>query len=167
MGFFSRKAMEIKKKLLPRKESAKSEICFYSILYEGATKPTRATSGAAGLDIYASLPQPVIIEPGCRQLVGSGVSIALPNEHFGLIKSRSGLATRLSVDVEAGVVDCDYRGEVRVLVANNGETSFKISAGDRIAQLVVLKYECPTLILTRALAETTRGENGFGSTGIR
>jgi len=133
------------------------------LLTQTATPPTRGTPGAAGLDLYAS--DEVTVHPICRKLVPTGVAVAIPADHVGLIWPRSGLAVKHGIDVLAGVIDCDYRGEVKVALINHGESSVLIEQGDRIAQLVIQRYEASPIAIVSELGGTHRGERGFGSTG--
>ena len=98
-------------------------------------------------------------------LVSTGLAFAIPTGNYGRIAPRSGLAVKNSINVGAGVIDSDYRGEVRVLLFNHGDVDFVISEGDRIAQLIIEKYTPTELVEVETLGETQRGEGGFGSTG--
>lgn len=128
-----------------------------------ATAPSRGTPGAAGLDLYAS--DAVTIRPNARKLVPTGIAVGIPADHVGLIWPRSGLAVKHGIDVLAGVIDCDYRGEVKVALINHGESSVEIETGDRIAQLVIQQYSASQVMVVSHLGQTHRGERGFGSTG--
>ena len=131
-------------------------------LVPGAIIPTRGTDGAAGYDLYA-LEDTVI---NCFQfiLVSTGVSMAIPAGHYGRIAPRSGLAVKHGVMVGAGVVDSDYRGEIKVALATlNGVYEFK--KGDRIAQIIIEPVVTPELVQVYSLDDSERGEGGFGSTG--
>ncbi len=131
------------------------------------------TAHAAGHDLHACLDAPVVLEPGARALVPTGLAIALPAGHEGQVRPRSGLAFRYGVTVlnSPGTIDADYRGELGVLLINHGETSFEIRHGERIAQLVVSRVldvvwdERTSLPDPDAAEGRTRGEGGFGSTG--
>lgn len=131
-------------------------------LTETAKLPTRATEYAAGLDLYAD--ETVTIPEYHRAWVSTGIAIALNPFHVGQIWPRSGLAGH-GLDTSAGVVDSDYRGEVKVLLVNGSHERKTVHAGDRIAQLLVMPITRPDLIEVDALPETERGVNGFGSTG--
>lgn len=133
------------------------------LLHKDAIMPSRATPGAAGLDLYSA--EDVALQPGGRALTATGVAMTLPTGHVGLIWPRSGLAVKSGVDVLAGVVDCDYRGEVKVALINHGDRFVFIEAGDRIAQMIIQRYsfEMPTKV--DRLGRTHRGDRGFGSTG--
>jgi dUTP pyrophosphatase len=137
---------------------------------EGLALPAYASEGAAGLDLCAALGPGVklVLEPGARDLVPTGLSLALPPGFEAQIRPRSGLALEFGVSVlnAPGTIDCDYRGEVKVLLVNFGAHPFEIARGMRIAQLVVARYQRVELVeANEALGETARGEGGFGSTG--
>ena len=136
---------------------------------EGLDLPAHATEGAAGLDLRAAIPDgaPVVLAPGQFAGVPTGLILALPPGTEGQVRPRSGLAARHGVTVlnSPGTVDADYRGEVQVLLINHGPEPFEVRRGERIAQLVVARYERVRLAPSAALSETTRGAAGFGSTG--
>lgn len=134
-----------------------------------AKVPSRASEGAAGLDLSADVAEPIVLAPGATALVPTGIAIALPPAHEGQVRPRSGLAAKHGVTVlnSPGTIDEDYRGEVKVLLVNHGGAPFTIAGGDRIAQLVVAKVERPAIVEVATLDETVRGEGGFGSTGSR
>lgn len=131
-------------------------------LTETAKLPTRATEYAAGLDLYAD--ETITIPEYHRAWVSTGIAIALNPYHVGQIWPRSGLAGH-GLDTSAGVVDSDYRGEVKVLLVNGTQHKKTVRAGDRIAQLLIVPITRPELIDVDALPETERGANGFGSSG--
>lgn len=133
------------------------------LLHEHAKPPLRATPGAAGYDLVAA--EPVSVAAGGRAVVRTGIQLAIPIGHYGRIAPRSGLAVRHCVDVAAGVVDGDYRGEVGVVLVNHGAAEFCVRAGDRIAQLILERASTPELEVVISLDDTERGEGGFGSTG--
>jgi dUTP pyrophosphatase len=129
-----------------------------------AKLPRRASAGAAGYDITST--EHVTIYPGTRGLVSTGVSVKLPPGVYGRIAPRSGLAVKNGIQVGAGVIDADYRGEIKVLLFNHSSDHlFEVSPGDRIAQLICERCELPDVIQTDELDETERGEGKFGSTG--
>lgn len=131
--------------------------------------PAYETQGAAGLDLRAALPAaPLQLAPGERVLVPTGLVLELPPGCEGQVRPRSGLALRHGVTVlnSPGTVDCDYRGEVKVLLINHGTEAFVIRHGDRIAQLVVAPVLQARIVAADTLGETARGAGGFGSTGI-
>jgi dUTP pyrophosphatase len=140
-------------------------------LDEGASLPEYKTDGSAGADLRAHLTGmhggSMIIEPGKRALVPTGLHIQLPLGFEGQIRSRSGLAFEFGVMClnSPGTIDSDYRGEVKVLLANFGDFPFVITNGDRIAQLVVVPVIQAVFSQTGSLEDTGRGVRGFGSTG--
>jgi len=101
-----------------------------------------------------------------RKLISTGIRMAIPEGYCGIIKSRSGLAVKNSIEVGAGVIDAGYRGEIKVLLCNYGEDSFYVKPGDRIAQLMIVPVPAVTLEVVEDLDETTRSDKGFGSTGL-
>lgn len=135
-------------------------------LKEGATLPSRAHEGDAGLDLYAC--EPAHIGPGERWGVGTGVGVEIPEGHAGLVLPRSGLARDHGIALvnAPGLIDSGYRGELRVLLLNTDPAeTFRIEPGDRIAQLVLTPIATPEVIEASALSESTRGGGGFGSSG--
>lgn len=138
-------------------------------LAPGATPPTRATPGAAGLDLHACLAAGmiIIVSPGQRARVATGVSLALPAGYEGQVRPRSGLALKRGLTVlnSPGTIDADYRGEIAVLLVNHGGEDAVIRDGDRIAQLVIAPVADAALVEADALPPTARGGGGFGSTG--
>lgn len=137
----------------------------FILLSDAARRPERATEGSAGWDLVAA--QNVTIESGSRSVVGTGVAVEIGAGFVGLVCSRSGLARKYGVAVlnAPGVVDPDYRGDVKVILFNTGEHPFQVSTGDRIAQLLVLPLAGAQMVEVQALNETQRGEAGLGSTG--
>lgn len=137
---------------------------------EGLPAPAYASAGAAGLDLYAALPagQKLVLEPGARDLIPTGVQIALPDGYEAQVRPRSGLAVEHGVTVlnAPGTIDSDYRGEVKALLVNLGGQPFEITRGMRIAQLVIAPVVRAQLVAVDELDETARGEGGFGSTGL-
>ncbi|WP_018334505.1 dUTP diphosphatase [Actinomycetospora chiangmaiensis] len=132
----------------------------------GLPPPGRAHADDAGLDLRATTD--VVLGPGERALVGTGVAIALPPGHVGLVCARSGLAVREGVGLvnAPGVIDAGYRGEIRVCLVNHDrERTVRLRRGDRVAQLLVQRVELPTVRVVDTLPESVRGPNGFGSTG--
>jgi len=137
---------------------------------ELATLPRYQSAGAAGLDLAAALERPVVLPPGGRMAVPTGLSIALPKGHEGQVRPRSGLAARAGVTVlnAPGTIDEDYRGELRVLLVNLGDEPHRIAPGDRIAQLVIAPVSRAQVVQVDSpgeLGDTQRGQGGFGSTG--
>jgi dUTP pyrophosphatase len=136
-------------------------------LSEAARPPARAHDGDAGYDLHAA--EPARLEPGERATVGTGIAVAIPAGHAGLVLPRSGLAARHGISVvnAPGLIDAGYRGEVRVLLLNTDRArAFEVAPGDRIAQLVVVRVEGPELEESTELDDTARGGGGFGSTGV-
>ena len=129
----------------------------------GGSLPEYASAGAAGADLRAS--EAVEIAPGGRAAVPTGVRLQIPPGHVGLVWPRSGLAVRHGIDTLAGVIDSDYRGEVRVVLVNHGDESFRIAPGDRVAQLLVQRVERAAFTAAAEIDDTDRGGGGFGSTG--
>jgi dUTP pyrophosphatase len=131
--------------------------------------PAYATDGAAGLDLSACGPEQIVIAPGGRALVPTGIAIALPAGHEGQVRPRSGLAARFGLTVlnAPGTIDEDYRGELQVLLVNLGSEPATIAPGDRIAQLVVAPVRRVEVTEVDELDPTARGDGGFGSTGRR
>lgn len=131
--------------------------------------PSYQTAGAAGLDLVAALPAAtsLVIEPGARDIVPTGLCIALPAGWEAQVRPRSGLALKHGVTVlnAPGTVDSDYRGEIRVVLINHGREPFVIHRGTRIAQLVLARYERIAWGEIESLDDTARGQGGFGSTG--
>lgn len=127
--------------------------------------PGRAHAGDAGLDLHAR--HPLVLEPGDRAAVQTGVAVAIPDGHAGLVTPRSGLAARHGVGVvnAPGLIDAGYRGEIKVILVNHGRERVAIRRGDRIAQLVVIPVAIATVVETDELETTTRGSGGFGSSG--
>lgn len=137
------------------------------ILEEGACLPVYQTSGAAGADIRARLPETVRLEPGQRYLVPTGLRLQLPAGFEAQVRPRSGLAVKYGVTClnSPGTIDSDYRGELKVLLVNLGTEAFDVADGERIAQLVVAPVVLAEFIPVVLLSETIRGDAGFGSTG--
>lgn len=136
------------------------------LLGDSATMPTRAHDGDAGLDLHAS--EPAHIGPGERWQVSTGIAVEIPAGHAGLVLPRSGLAARHGISLvnAPGLIDSGYRGEVKVLLLNNDPAEvFRINPGDRIAQLVVIPIVTALPVEAEHLAQSDRGESGFGSSG--
>ncbi|ATY34307.1 dUTP diphosphatase [Sphingomonas psychrotolerans] len=134
---------------------------------EGLPLPVYATTGAAGMDVVAA--EDLILPPGGRRAVATGFAMAIPEGYEVQVRPRSGLALKHGVTClnTPGTIDSDYRGEVKVILANLGDASFPIARGDRIAQLVPAPVQRATLAEVASLDETARGAGGFGSTGTR
>jgi dUTP pyrophosphatase len=131
--------------------------------------PAYESAAAAGMDLPAAVEQDLTLAPGERVLVPTGLAIALPNGYEAQVRPRSGLAARNGVTVlnTPGTIDADYRGEVKVILANLGREDFTIERGMRIAQMVIAPVVQAVLQEADALPETARGEGGFGSTGTK
>jgi dUTP pyrophosphatase len=136
---------------------------------EGLALPAYQSAHAAGLDLLAAVPDaaPLILLPGARALVPTGLTIALPSGYEAQIRPRSGLASKHGVTVlnTPGTIDADYRGEIGVLLINHGDAPFQIRRGERIAQMVIAAVVRVELVPAVALSATDRGGGGFGSTG--
>jgi dUTP pyrophosphatase len=135
-------------------------------LSEHGLAPLRAHDDDAGYDLFAA--EEITLAPGSRASVGTGIAIAVPEAHAGLVLPRSGLAARHGITVvnAPGLIDPGYRGELRVVLLNTDlREPFEISRGDRIAQLLIVATENPRLTEVELLDETLRGAGGFGSTG--
>lgn len=132
----------------------------------GLELPARASAGAAGVDLRAALTEPLLLAPGARALVPTGLELEIPAGWEGQVRPRSGLALRHGVTVAnaPGTVDSDYRGELQVLLVNLGGDPFTVRRGDRVAQLVLARVAAVEW-QEAALADSARGGGGFGSTG--
>ena len=136
---------------------------------DGLALPGYATSGAAGMDLLAAVTEPLVIGPGGRALVPTGLKIALPAGYELQVRPRSGLALRHGIVLpnSPGTVDEDYRGELQVIVMNTGDTAFTVERGMRIAQAIVAPVVRAVWREVAVLPDTERGDGGFGSTGTR
>jgi dUTP pyrophosphatase len=135
-------------------------------LYERALLPSRAYPGDAGLDLHAV--DGAVLAPGERASVGTGLALEIPEGQAGLVLPRSGLAARHGITLvnAPGLIDAGYRGEIRILLLNTDpRETFEVSAGDRIAQLVLVRVEAPLIDELEELAVSERGAAGFGSSG--
>lgn len=136
---------------------------------EGLPPPAYETDGSAGMDLRAAVAEeaPVVLAPGGRALIPTGLKIALPPGYEAQVRPRSGLALKFGLTClnSPGTIDSDYRGEVGVILANLGSETFTVRRGERIAQLVVAAHARAELIEVEALDDTARGAGGFGSTG--
>lgn len=130
--------------------------------------PSYETEGSAGMDLRAFEKEPVLIRPGERKLIHTGLYMEIEPGYEVQIRARSGLALKQGICLANGIgtIDSDYRGEVGILLMNAGRDDFIVHNGDRIAQMVVLKYEKAEIIQSEELSETNRGSGGFGHTGI-
>jgi dUTP pyrophosphatase len=134
------------------------------IEYTGDNIPVRSTDGSAGYDIKST--EEASIYPGTSHKFTTGLRIAIPEGYVGIVKARSGLSFNRYIEIGAGVIDSDYRGEIRVHLYNHGDTPVIIYPGDRIAQLLIQKHETPEFVYVNDINDTARGINGFGSTGV-
>jgi dUTP pyrophosphatase len=132
---------------------------------EGLPLPARQTSGAAGYDICSA--EDVELDPGERKAVATGLVFELPDGMEAQVRPRSGLALKHGITLPnaPGTIDPDYRGEVKVILHNGGDSAFRIARGDRIGQVVFARFDVPEIREASDLAESVRGEGGFGSTG--
>ncbi|MBO4990735.1 MAG: dUTP diphosphatase [Firmicutes bacterium] len=129
--------------------------------------PRYETEGSAGMDLRARIDEAIVLEPGCRVLVPTGIYLELPQGYEAQVRARSGLAVKHGIGLVNGIgtIDSDYRGEIKVPMINWGQEPFAINDGDRIAQMVVARYERVEWATADALSETERGAGGFGHTG--
>ncbi len=136
--------------------------------FEGLELPRYQTEGSSGFDLVAAVQQDVILPPGERALIPTGISISLPLGHEAQIRPRSGLALKHGITLlnTPGTIDADYRGEIQVIIVNLGQVSFTITRGMRIAQCVIAQVVKASLIPADNLDTTRRGAGGFGHTGI-
>ena len=135
---------------------------------QGLDLPSYATIGSAGADLRAAVGTPLVIQPGERALVPTGIAMALPANHEGQVRPRSGLAVKFGLTVlnAPGTIDADYRGEIMVPLINLGGEEFVVEHGLRIAQLVVAPFHQADFHVVDDLDDTARGDGGFGSTGL-
>lgn len=145
--------MELKIKILPGNEDI--------------PLPEYATGGSAGMDLRAALTKPLILKPNERALVPTGIIIGLPQGFEAQVRPRSGLAVKHGIMLvnSPGTIDSDYRGEIKIIMFNSGGEPFEIKRGDRIAQLIINRYERVDLKKVDEIDETPRGGGGFGHTG--
>jgi dUTP pyrophosphatase len=129
--------------------------------------PKYQTALSAGMDLHANIDQPITIQPGQREIISTGLFIELPEGYEAQIRPRSGLAFKHGITVlnSPGTIDADYRGEIKVLLINHGQSSFDINDGERIAQMVIAEYASIQWEETTQLNDTERGEGGYGSSG--
>ncbi len=137
---------------------------------QGLQLPAYESAQAAGMDLRAAVEDgaDLVLEPAARTLVPTGIAIALPDGYEAQVRPRSGLALKHGITVlnSPGTIDADYRGEIKVILVNLGQETFRIARGDRIAQLVVAQVTQPRLEIVSELDETQRSDGGFGSTGV-
>ena len=131
--------------------------------------PQYATTLSAGMDLRANLDAPVVLHPLERQLIPTGLHIALPEGYEAQIRPRSGLALKKGITVlnSPGTIDADYRGQVMVLLINLSQEDFVVNDGERIAQMIIARHEQGEFVLVEQLDETERGEGGYGHTGVK
>lgn len=130
--------------------------------------PEYKTIGSSGLDLLASNDETIIIKPMERTLVPTGIFVEIPEGYEGQVRARSGLSIKNGITLVncVGTIDSDYRGELKIPVINLGQEAFEVNAGDRIAQLIITKYERINWLQVDSVEDTERGEGGFGSTGV-
>ena len=129
--------------------------------------PKYETKNSAGMDIRAFLTSPIILKPLERTLIKTGLFVELPNGYEAQVRPRSGLSLKKGITIlnSPGTIDADYRGEIGIILINLSNNNFEINDGDRIAQLVISKYDRISWVEVDSLSETSRGSDGFGSTG--
>lgn len=130
--------------------------------------PDYASSGSAGMDLRAAAPQDIILQPGERMLVSTGLKLEIPENFEGQVRPRSGLAIKHGITLlnTPGTIDSDYRGEVKVILINLGKEPYTIRRGDRIAQLIVARVSRAQVVKVSELSDTRRGGGGFGHSGV-
>ena len=131
--------------------------------------PEYETKGAAGMDLKARIEAPLLLKPGKRALVPTGIYLELPEGYEAQVRARSGLAAKHGIGLVNGVgtIDSDYRGEIKICLINHGDDTFTVNDGDRVAQLVFAGYARAKLVITDELEKTERGDGGFGHTGLK
>ena len=131
--------------------------------------PKYATDGSSGMDLYAHVQEQIVLTPGMRKLIPTGISISIPKGFEAQVRPRSGLAIKNGITVlnTPGTVDSDYRGEIMVILCNLSDTDFVIERGMRIAQMIIAPVIHVDIIEVTSLDETQRGSGGFGSTGVK
>ena len=136
-------------------------------LRPNAQLPTYGSAYAAGADLYACLDAPIVIQPHTTQFIPTGLAMELPVGWAGMVFARSGMASKrdLAPANKVGVIDSDYRGEVRVVLLNHSSRNQTVSPGERVAQLLITPVLAPAFVLAEELEQTRRGSGGFGSTG--
>ena len=141
---------------------------FFKKLDPKATEPKRATEGSAGFDLHACIAEPVVLEPGSIQLLATGLALEIPPGYEGQVRARSGLALKHGIAVlnGPGTIDSDYRGPLGVILGNLSQRPFTVRHGDRVAQIVFAAVPHTVMVEQVELENSTRGEGGFGHTGI-
>lgn len=138
----------------------------FTKLSENAFTPTRGSDYAAGLDLYSAYDYKILPFAKKNQLILTDIKLEIPLGYYGRIASTSGLSLKKSIEVGAGVIDSDYRGNIGVILYNFGNSEFIIRKGDKIAQIIIEKITFPELVEVRNIPGTKRGHNGFGSTNL-
>lgn len=130
--------------------------------------PVYETAGSSGMDLRANLTNPIVLKPGDRKLIETGLFVEIPKGYEAQVRARSGLAIKHGITLINGIgtVDSDYRGELKVPLVNLGNEDFEIKNGDRIAQMIIAKYAQVSWEIVDCLSETDRGAGGFGHTGV-
>jgi len=131
--------------------------------------PEYATAGAAGVDLRANIDAPITLAPGERKLIPTGIYIGLPDGYEAQVRPRSGLALKHGISVcnTPGTIDPDYSGQIGVVLINHGQENFIVNDGERIAQMIISKFERAEWDVVEELDETERGEGGYGHTGVK
>ena len=155
--YFSFQSMDSHNPVLPKLRIKK--------LNPKAFLPTKGSDHAAGYDLYSIEDTKVLARQ--KALISTGIAMQIPVGNYGRVAPRSGLAVKNFIDIGAGVIDADYRGEVKVLLFNFSDTDFQVNVGDRVAQLIIEKYTRTEIEEVTDLDDTVRGEGGFGSTGVK
>jgi len=145
-----------------KQQTDKQECLSFRRLDPRALLPTRGSSASAGLDLYSI--EAASLQPGERRLIRTGLAVAIPEGFYGRVAPRSGLATKKGIDVLAGVIDADYRGEIGCLLYNAGDEPVDLPAQTKICQLIIEKIITPDAVWVDNLDDTSRGSGGFGST---
>jgi dUTP pyrophosphatase len=154
---------------MPITDSSSLEICIKCFPHhEGLDLPRPQSDGSSGLDLRAAIDEEVILKPGDRALIPAGIAISIPDGFEGQVRPRSGLAIKHGIGLlnSPGTIDSDYRGEVKIILINLGQATFKVSRGLRIAQLVISRHTRVDFKIVDDLDVTTRNEGGFGHTGV-
>jgi dUTP pyrophosphatase len=141
-----------------------SDLLKFKKLNERAILPARGSLYSAGLDLYSI--EELTLAPKQRVLARTGLAVAIPDGYYGRVAPRSGLATKNGLDVLAGVIDADYRGEIGCLLYNTGDEAITLPAQSKICQLIVEKIITPEAVWANEIDDTDRGSDGFGSTGL-
>ena len=131
--------------------------------------PKYETEGSSGMDLRASVEDTVLLKPGDRKLIPTGLTVSIPRGFEGQVRPRSGLALKYGIGMvnAPGTIDSDYRGEISIILINHGKKEFKVERGDRIAQMIISRVLKAEIELVNELDSTDRGEGGFGHSGIR